>query len=178
MRPILLLSSALCVALGAAACTHDQAPPQTVGAGVSITQATEPAPPAPPPPSDQTLNVGPTLRKACGIDDVARAPKFDFDKYNLSSNDRDIASQVATCLTTGALKGHSVSLVGRADPRGKEQHNLNLGEQRATAFKNYLVQVGVDQTRIRDSSRGALDAVGYDEASWRIDRRVDIELAD
>ena len=29
--------------------------------------------------SDQTINVSDEIRKACGIDDSERAPKFDFD---------------------------------------------------------------------------------------------------
>jgi peptidoglycan-associated lipoprotein len=169
------------VAMGAlTACADDQPPPKTAYETPSVTQVTNaPAPaPAPPPQTDQTLNVGPNLRKACGIDDVSRAPKFDFDKANLSSNDRDIASQIATCLTSGPLKGRSVSLVGRADPRGTEAYNLNLGEKRADAVKAYLIDLGVEPSRLSGSSRGALDATGTNEETWRSDRRVDIELAD
>src|ERR1700679_3741689 len=108
--------------------------------------------------TDQRLNVGPSLRDACGIDDVARSPKFHFDKSTLSGNDRQIASRIASCMMSGPMQGKSVSLVGRADPRGTEQDNVALGQARADAFRAHLTALGVDATRIQDSSRGALDA--------------------
>jgi peptidoglycan-associated lipoprotein len=182
MRPILLIGLS-CLALVAPACADDQPQPKTASDQSSVTQTTY-APVTtqgytaqPKTDTDQTLNVGPRLRQACGIDDVNRAPKFDFDKSSLSGNDRDIAAQIATCLTSGPLKGKNVYLVGRADPRGTETHNMSLGQQRADAFKDYLVALGIDSSRISDSSRGALDAQGTSEESWRRDRRVDIELA-
>jgi peptidoglycan-associated lipoprotein len=117
------------------------------------------------------------LRKACHIDDAARAPKFDFDSSTLSSNDRDVLSQVARCLTSGSLQGKSVSLVGRPDPRGEAENNVkSRGQQRANSARTYLQHLGLDSGRVTDTSRGALDAQGNDEDTWRLDRRVDIEL--
>ena len=163
--------------VGSVACSHDAPAPKTARdepVGVSApTNATVPAAPA----SDQLINVGPNLRKACGIDDVGQAPKFDFDQSRLSSNDRNVLDQIAKCLTTGPLKGQGISLVGRADPRGESEYNMNLGEERAMSANTYLQQLGVDQARVHDTSRGALDATGHDEETWRRDRRVDIELA-
>jgi len=181
MRIAMMLSfSAALLALGA--CAEDRPPFRTSSDAVSLTHTTNAqAPvetPPPAPQSDQELNVGPNLRQACGIDDVARAPKFDFDKARLSSNDKEIASQVALCLAAGPLGGRRVWLVGRADPRGRQEHNVRLGEERALSFKTYLVGLGIDERRILDTSRGALDARGTSEATWRLDRRVDIELAE
>jgi peptidoglycan-associated lipoprotein len=127
--------------------------------------------------TDQVVNVEQDVRKLCDIDDKNRAPKFDFDSTLLSSNDRDVLQQVATCMSTGPLKGKAVALIGRADPRGEAEYNMDLGESRANAAKAYLRQLGIDGSRLSDTSRGALDATGHDEESWRIDRRVDISLA-
>ena len=179
MRSLISVFLSALVVLGAAACSHDHPLPKVAsdydktpvgvaeptGATVSLS-------------SDQVMNVGPDLRKACGIDDVNRAPRFDFDSSSLSSNDRDVLGQVARCLTTGPMKGRSVSLVGRADPRGESEYNMSLGEERSTSGKTYLQQLGVDPARLHDTSRGALDAKGHDEETWRLDRRVDIELAE
>jgi peptidoglycan-associated lipoprotein len=126
--------------------------------------------------SDQVVGLGKDIKSNCSIDDSDRAPRFDFDSTDLSSNDREILHQLATCLTTGALKGRSISLVGRADPRGEAESNMNLGASRATAVKAYLTKLGVAKSELRDTSRGALDAKGRDEDSWRLDRRVDIVL--
>jgi peptidoglycan-associated lipoprotein len=185
MRLTRFFSTLFVASVTVAACTEERAQPRTpsdaLSSNVSLTETTNatvaaPAPFAQPVKSDQTVGVGPNLRQICGIDDHDRAPKFDFNEANLSGNDRDVLGQVAGCLTSGALQGRGVILVGRADPRGSEQYNINLGELRAQAVREYLIERGVDARTIREGSRGALDARGYDRSSWRMDRRVDIEL--
>ena len=53
---------------------------------------------------------------------------------------------------------------------------MNLGATRANAVQHYVAQLGIPASRSHDS-RGALDAQGHDEASWAMDRRVDLRLA-
>jgi outer membrane protein OmpA-like peptidoglycan-associated protein len=43
---------------------------------------------------------------------------------------------------------------------------------------NYLVALGVPSTQMRETSRGALDATGSDQAAWQADRRVDVDILD
>jgi peptidoglycan-associated lipoprotein len=156
-----------------AGCGHESPPPKSANApdGVSVTQS---------PPvarkSDQTVNLSQDIRTQCNIDDSDRAPKFDFDSYQLAGNDRDILTKVAECFTTGPLKARGMHLVGRADPRGEAEYNMNLGESRATSVRRYLAALGVDSAKMSETSRGALDASGHDEETWRKDRRVDIDL--
>jgi peptidoglycan-associated lipoprotein len=126
--------------------------------------------------SDQQINVSEDIRRACDIDDSDRAPKFDFDSTQLAGNDRDVLAQVGRCFTTGPLKGRKLGLTGRADPRGEAEYNMNLGEARATSVRSYLANLGVQEARMSETSRGALDATGHDEATWRKDRRVDLSL--
>ena len=130
-------------------------------------------------PNPNGVTVSDDIQKACKIDfgNVDRAPKFDFDQSNLEPGDRDVLRQVAQCLTTGPLKGQALRLVGRADPRGEQEYNMVLGSSRAASVKTYLSQLGVDQGKMTMTSRGKLDANGYDDASWRLDRRVDILLS-
>ena len=130
------------------------------------------------PPAEATIKVGPDLKKACNIGDINAAPKFAFDRSDLSADDRNVLEEVARCLTTGPMMGRPLSLIGRADPRGEAEYNMNLGEQRAMSAKDYLGHLGVTADRVRETSRGALDATGTDEATWRTDRRVDLELAE
>lgn len=153
-------------------CNHSQPPPKSASDNVTVTNA----PPAAAARSDQQLNLSADIRAQCGIDDSNRAPKFDFDSSQLAGNDRDILQQVARCFTTGPLKGRSLRLVGRADPRGEAEYNMNLGEARATSARKYLASLGLSDSRMSETSRGALDATGHDEETWRKDRRVDIEL--
>jgi len=124
------------------------------------------------------VRVSEDIMKACKIhvDNVDRAPKFDYDDADLQAEDRDVLEQVAKCVTTGPLKGRHLSLVGRCDPRGEVEYNMVLGEYRAESVHDYLAKLGVDPQAMAKTSRGELDAEGKDDDGWRRDRRVDISL--
>lgn len=124
------------------------------------------------------VRVSEDLRKLCKIqvDNIERAPKFDYDDADLQPEDRDVLEQIARCVTTGPLKGRHLSLVGRCDPRGEVEYNMILGEYRAETVHDYLAKLGVDPATMAKTSRGELDAEGKDEDGWRRDRRVDIAL--
>jgi peptidoglycan-associated lipoprotein len=123
------------------------------------------------------LAIAGDILKACGITAIKNAnPKFDYDQDDLTEDDRTILGQIATCLTTGPLKGKNVALIGRADPRGTEEYNLGLGSRRSHSVSQYLGRLGVASTQMGVTTRGALDATGSDEAGWKEDRRVDIQL--
>jgi len=125
-----------------------------------------------------SLAVSGDIATACGLKPPTGAtPTFDYDKQDLGPDDRAVLDQIATCLTTGALKGKSVALIGRADPRGTEEYNLGLGSRRAAAVGSYLKRLGVGDSQLGVTTRGAIDASGQDELGWKQDRRVDIQLA-
>jgi peptidoglycan-associated lipoprotein len=172
MRALLKVTCSV-VVLALAACSHETPPPNTAGAG-STAPSTTSAPVNQG--KDPAVNLSQDIMSACQIKVSTDPPKFDYDSSNLSSQERDILAQVAKCLTTGALAGKNVKLTGRADPRGEQEYNMNLGEHRATSVRKYLVSLGVQDGRMSETSRGALDATGTNEAGWQTDRRVDIAL--
>jgi peptidoglycan-associated lipoprotein len=145
-----------------------------------VTSAVVPRAPAPAPivAVSPNVNVSEELAKACKLqfDDIASAPKFDFDKSAMGAQDSDMLAQIAKCVTTGPLAGRSLALIGRADSRGEREYNMALGERRASSVRDVLSGLGVDSGRISESSRGELDAIGSDEAGWQSDRRVDVLL--
>jgi len=125
MRPIssyILLASTLAAVLAGIGCAHEQTPAAT-SAEQAPTVTIAPVLTSAPVVIVEGVNVGPNLREACDIDNLARAPKFDFDSSELSSSDRDLLAQVGRCLTEGPLRDKSLSLVGRADPRGEAEYN-------------------------------------------------------
>lgn len=126
------------------------------------------------------LSVSGEIARACGItaraDGKAASPSFDFDSAALAPEDRTLLAQVAKCLTEGALRGRSVTLVGRTDPRGEPEYNMTLGGSRADSVNRYMVDLGVGRERLSTTSRGEMDATGTSEQGWAQDRRVDIEL--
>ena len=123
-----------------------------------------------------SISVSNDIVSACEMK-LGDASKFAFDDSHLNSDDRNALDALAVCFTTGPLKDERMHITGRADPRGKEQYNIDLGMRRAASAGSYLNQKGVDSGRVEKTSRGALDASGTDEAGWAADRRVDITLA-
>ena len=69
--------------------------------------------------------------------------------------------------------GTRVRIEGHADERGTSEYNLALGERRAAAARDYLVGLGVDQSRINIVSKGkeAPFCTEHNEACWRQNRR-------
>ncbi|MDX2092375.1 MAG: OmpA family protein [Kofleriaceae bacterium] len=128
-------------------------------------------------PVSQGLAVAPDILAACNIQAPSPNPTFDYDKDELSPQDREVLDKIATCFISGPLKGKSLALIGRADPRGTEEYNLGLGSRRAETVSTYLARLGVEKPQLAVTTRGALDATGTDDATWQQDRRVDLQLA-
>jgi peptidoglycan-associated lipoprotein len=175
------LVTTLLLALSVTGCAEEAKPPAAPTTTTTAVAVAPPLSPAAPGKSNSMIYLSDRLRKACGIttvDTIKDTPKFDFDQSAILPEDRDVLALVAQCLTTGPLKGRSVRLVGRADPRGTQEYNMALGERRASSVMKYLGALGVAGSQMSETSRGALDATGSDPAAWRQDRRVDIDLPD
>jgi peptidoglycan-associated lipoprotein len=122
------------------------------------------------------LAVSSEIARACHLQAQRATPEFAFDSVNIVSEDKELLSALAKCMAEGELRGKSVELTGRTDPRGEAEYNMSLGESRADTVRRYLHDLGVAATRLRATSRGELDANGNDESGWAHDRRVDIDL--
>jgi len=174
---------ALVVAVGVG-CSHEEKKKPTTPTVENKPIKKEDAKPPPNVTGDTKVSPGLAVSKdlveLCGIKPTTTTtgsnPKFEYDKDELTSDDRAVLDQLATCLTSGALKGKAVALIGRADPRGTEEYNLGLGSRRAHSVSQYLGRLGVGEPQMAVTTRGALDATGTDEAGWRDDRRVDVQL--
>jgi peptidoglycan-associated lipoprotein len=125
-------------------------------------------------PTRSQIAISDEIRAACGIPD--EDAYFAFDSAQIREQDRRVLGEVATCFNTGPLKGRNMLLVGRADPRGSAEYNMVLGEHRAQSVSQYLSTLGLPSHRMETSSRGKMDALGTNEATWALDRRVDLDL--
>jgi peptidoglycan-associated lipoprotein len=183
MRSNQIIVATLMLALSGAAlgaCGSKAKPKTTVPEdkpAASAPAAESAKPPAESAPVSPSLAVSADLAALCKLtrkDDVP--PTFDYDKAELSTEDREVLQQIASCLTNGPGKGKSLSLTGRADPRGTQEYNMGLGAQRARVVSVYLQRLGVPEAQLAETTRGDIDATGTDETSWRRDRRVDLDL--
>jgi len=85
---------------------------------------------------------------AAGLRDVL----FDYDSWTISEDGRQALSRDADW-----MKSNSSTLVkveGHCDERGTSAYNLVLGEKRAKAARNYLVELGIGANRLSVVSYG------------------------
>ena len=99
---------------------------------------------------------------------------FDFDKADIRPEFRDIVQAHAAYL--GQNGNVRVTLEGHADERGTREYNMGLGERRAIAVKNVLTLQGAGGGQVDTVSYGEERpvAMGHDEQSWALNRRVEI----
>jgi peptidoglycan-associated lipoprotein len=175
MKHLLLYPSLLALALAASGC-DDPKPPRHPAAGGDhghgepngAGQRTDPRK------GGADVEIDRRLAELCDIPTAY----FGYDEANVSTQARNALDALASCLKDGKGKGHSLRLVGHADPRGTTDYNFGLGQRRAGSVALYVIRRGVSEERVESSSRGELDARGGDEQGWRDDRRVEILLAD
>lgn len=124
----------------------------------------EPAPPPPPPPAQPPK---PSWQKP-----VLNNILFDFDKAVLKPEGQAIADQVIQHMkewpnTVVTIEGHTCNI-------GTEQYNMGLGQRRADAVKKYMVEKGIDASRITTISYGeSRPAVPNDTpANRKLNRRA------
>ena len=96
---------------------------------------------------------------------------FDYDKYDVRAD-----QQSALQGDADFLKQHSgirVTLEGHCDERGSTEYNLALGDNRANAVRNALVQAGIGADRIKTISYGKEKpfCTQSNEECWQQNRR-------
>lgn len=101
---------------------------------------------------------------------------FDFDKATVKPAEESKLQDVAAYFKSNTTDALIVE--GNCDERGTEKYNLSLGERRALAVREYLVNLGMDPQRIKTVTYGASRPAdpGHDEASWKKNRRGDLVL--
>lgn len=101
---------------------------------------------------------------------------FDFDSAAVKTSEASKIDTVSGFLTSNP--GSAVSIEGHCDERGTEEYNLALGERRAQAVREYLINSGVSPNAVRTLSFGearpAVDA--QTESAYAQNRRGEFVL--
>lgn len=101
---------------------------------------------------------------------------FDFDKFNLDEKDQKILSKHAQFMNENP-EVH-LEIQGHCDEHGTNNYNLSLGNRRANAVKEYLVSVGIDETRLSTLSFGEEQPVCTEKTRecWKKNRRTHFKV--
>lgn len=101
---------------------------------------------------------------------------FDFDRANIRPDDQAVLDAKVAILRLNPML--RVRISGHCDERGSDEYNLALGNRRANAAKQYLVNQGIDAGRIETLSYGEERpmAQGRTEEAWAQNRRDEFEI--
>lgn len=138
--------------------------------GTATINVTTPTPPPAPPPAKPKRTISEILSQ-----DVQDA-YFDYDKSNIREDARATLSKDSDVLKQLFGENPSVTVVveGHADERGSAEYNLGLADRRATAAKEFLVELGVRSDRLKPVSYGKErpQCTESNEQCWQLNRRV------
>jgi peptidoglycan-associated lipoprotein len=124
----------------------------------------------------QEKNPPHSMSSGGGDSSMFRTIYFDFDKSDLRPDAREGLQANA-----GYLKSNSnvqITIEGNCDERGSNEYNLALGKRRAEAAYKYLVDLGVESSRMTTVSYGEEKPAveGHNELSWAKNRRDDFKV--
>jgi peptidoglycan-associated lipoprotein len=101
---------------------------------------------------------------------------FDYDKNDIRDDARQALSHDAELLKQIFAQDPNFTVIieGHCDERGSAEYNLALGDRRATAAKEYLVQLGAPADRLKTISYGKErpQCTEASEACWQRNRRA------
>lgn len=101
---------------------------------------------------------------------------FDYDKSDIRAGDARTLDQKLSILQ--ANPSLRIQVAGHCDERGSDEYNIALGNRRALAAKQYLVDRGIAESRITTTSFGEerpVDA-GSNEEAWARNRRDEFSI--
>ena len=122
-------------------------PPPVVTPPPPVAPAAPVAPPAPPPARVEPPPPAPPV-KVYTFEDV----HFDFDRYTLRAEAQRVLEQALAAMKENptlrlTVEGHTCSI-------GTSEYNMALGERRSNAVRDYLVQNGINTSRLESVSFG------------------------
>jgi peptidoglycan-associated lipoprotein len=110
-------------------------------------------------------------------EELAGLIHFEFDRSGIQPAERAALDRKAAILTANPTV--RVRIAGYCDERGSDGYNLALGNRRAAAAKQYLIERGIDAGRLDAVSFGSASPVdsNQNEAAWALNRRAGFEVA-
>jgi len=102
---------------------------------------------------------------------------FDYNSYALRPDALEALKRNSEKIRQ--VPGVIIQIEGHCDERGTQEYNLALGEKRALATRQHLINLGVSGDRLITISYGEEDPVnpGHNESAWAENRRSEFNKA-
>jgi len=167
--------AAAAVLVLAAACSKKPAPktepeptptPDVTQTAVPVTSA--PTRPQPAPAATPSI-LSESLAKISGY---LNPVFFDLDKADIRPDAKDVLGADAEFLRK--YPTIKVTVEGHCDERGTREYNMALAQRRASSAKEYLISLGIDNSRLTIVSFGKERpfCTEHDEGCWQKNRRA------
>jgi len=142
------------------------------GEATDTARVTVNIPPAPPPVTPPPPPTPPAVRMDDLFKEKVQDIFFDYDKADIRPNDMSTLQNNAAFLRQNGNVRFTIE--GHCDERGSAEYNLGLGDRRANAAKEFLVQQGIQASRINVISYGEEKPVCRDqtEQCYQMNRRA------
>lgn len=144
-------------------------PGGSAGGTATVTVTAPPPPPPPPPPK-------PSRTLLDRVSSELQDAYFDYDKSDIREDARAVLTRDADVLKSifQEFPTGVITMEGHCDERGSAEYNLGLGDRRAAAAKEFLVQLGVSTDRLKTISYGKErpSCTESNEECWQKNRRA------
>ena len=116
---------------------------------------------------------GPIITPGTSEDLIVNVGDRVFFGYDSAELDQDAQELLQDQVAWIKQHGSSVIIEGHCDERGTREYNLALGEKRAQAVKNFLIAMGIPDSRVSTISYGKERpaVVGSNDGAWSQNRR-------
>ena len=155
----------------------DAPPPPPPGAQ----RDTEPTPPPPPPPAPLPPPTPPTIEEDAfasrTLEELNQESPLEPVFFGYDSSELDPAGRSSLDANAEILRRYGtwvITIEGHCDERGTAEYNLALGERRALAAREYLLNLGFGADRLGTVSYGKEFPFDprHDDAAWSRNRRA------
>ncbi len=99
---------------------------------------------------------------------------FKFDSAQITPESASTLATLAQALKSEELATLEFMVEGHTDGKGAADYNLKLSQLRALAVKNYLIQAGVQSTRLQSQGKGDTELVNPNDRFASENRRVKV----
>lgn len=176
-----LIAFVLAIVIGLEGCNRRVPPPAPPPPPPPAAPAPPPPPPPPPPPAQpapappRPLTEEEIFQRKTLEELNAERPmsdiSFDFDSSAIRPDMQQVLNGNADYMKRWTSV--RVNIEGHADSRGTTEYNLGLGDRRAAAVRDYMVNLGVPTDRLVPVSKGEESPVCSEEAEtcWSRNRR-------
>jgi outer membrane protein OmpA-like peptidoglycan-associated protein len=116
-----------------------------------------------------------------GLRNLAPTPKsvdlviqFDFDSAQLQPASKPLLDNLASAMKSDKLMQVNFKVEGHTDAKGTEVYNQQLSQKRAEAVVSYMVERGIDRSRMESVGKGFSELLYPDKPQAMENRRVRI----